>query len=117
MTPEQEQHLARVKGMVDAAIDTKYRAGQKEHGGDLFTLSKEALVAAAIDEAIDQVVYLVTLRDVLRDGEPNQCAQGEPVKMPECGCMTASPKGVFRCSLPIDHTGPHASGAVIWGFR
>jgi hypothetical protein len=46
-------------------VDTKYRAGQAEHGGDLFRQTAVELCDAAILEAIDQVVYLFTLRDQL----------------------------------------------------
>jgi len=63
MTPEQEKHLATIKGLVDFRLDTKYRRGQKEHGGDLFSKNSLWLVDAAIDEAIDQIVYLLTLKD------------------------------------------------------
>jgi len=65
MTPDQEEHLARIKNEFDNLVDAKYRKGQAEHGGDLFTKSKIELVNLAIDEAIDQVVYLLTLRNKL----------------------------------------------------
>lgn len=38
----------------------KYNKGQAEHGGKLWT--KKGLIDMAIDEAIDQVVYLLTLK-------------------------------------------------------
>ena len=63
MTPDQESHLASIIKRFAEACDKKYRAGQAEHGGDLWELSAEALVDNAIDEAIDQVVYLLTLKD------------------------------------------------------
>lgn len=65
MTPEQEQHLLRIKQTFDIAVDSKYRIGQKEHSGDLFKKSKEELLEEAINECIDQFVYLVSLRDKL----------------------------------------------------
>ncbi len=43
----------------------KYEIGQKEHGGNLWEKDTLFLVDQAIDEAIDQVVYLTTLRDKL----------------------------------------------------
>jgi len=46
-------------------VDSKYRAGQAEHGGNLFDMITVELVDNAILEAIDQVVYLITLRDKL----------------------------------------------------
>ena len=63
MTPAQEEHLASIKKRAAELIDRKYRRGQAEHGGDLWDLSVEALVADAIDEAVDQLVYLLTIRD------------------------------------------------------
>ena len=61
MTPEQEAHLQSIKAKFNNYTDKKYRAGQKEHGGNLWEKSEEFLLEAAIDEAIDQVTYLVTL--------------------------------------------------------
>ena len=43
----------------------KYDAGQKEHGGNLW--DKKGLIDMAIDEAIDQVVYLVTLKQQIKE--------------------------------------------------
>lgn len=62
MTPEQEQHLQSIKDEFSRLVDPKYRKGQQEHGGDLFNLSSYQLVLMALEEAIDQVVYLVTLK-------------------------------------------------------
>jgi hypothetical protein len=59
MTPEQEAHLARVLALVNTGISEKYRAGQKEHGGNLW--DKPGLLEEALKEAIDQVIYLTTL--------------------------------------------------------
>ena len=65
MTPAQEMHLSSIKRRAVELIDRKYRRGQAEHGGDLWDLSVEALVADAIDEAVDQLVYLLTIKDCL----------------------------------------------------
>ena len=65
MTPEQEAHLKRIKANFISKVDMKYRAGQKEHGGDLMHANVVALIDMAISEAIDQVVYLETLRGVI----------------------------------------------------
>ncbi len=62
MTHAQESHLRAVKDEFTALVDAKYRKGQQEHGGDLFRRSCEELLDMAIDEAVDQVVYLLTLR-------------------------------------------------------
>lgn len=66
MSPEQEAHLARVKEQFLTAADIKYRRGQKEHGGNLHHVGVTSLLNCAIEEAIDQVVYLITLREVLQ---------------------------------------------------
>lgn len=63
MTNEQERHLGRIIMRFWKLVDAKYRAGQKEHGGNLFDLDELTLLDSAIDEAIDQVVYLLTLRE------------------------------------------------------
>lgn len=69
MTQDQHAHLLRVlKGFAHRA-DAKYRAGQAEHGGDLHKKSVHFLLDNSIAEAIDQVVYLLTLKEVLEGPE------------------------------------------------
>jgi len=65
MTPEQEAHLKRIKTNFSLKVDKKYRDGQKEHGGDLIHNNALALIDMAISEAVDQVVYLETLREII----------------------------------------------------
>ena len=65
MSPEQEQHLKRIKLNFSSKVDKKYREGQREHGGDLMHNNALAIIDMAISEAVDQVVYLETLREVL----------------------------------------------------
>ena len=62
MTNAQETHLENLKWDVFKVIDKKYRRGAKEHGGVLSDMSEDDLLDNAIDEAIDQVVYLFTLK-------------------------------------------------------
>jgi len=62
MTPGQEKHLQEIKNKFIELVDVKYRKGQEEHGGNLFDVYPVQLLDNAIDEAIDQVVYLLTLR-------------------------------------------------------
>jgi len=40
----------------------KYRKGAEEHGGNLWDLSEDELLDEAINEAIDQVIYLLTIK-------------------------------------------------------
>ena len=63
MTPEQEAHLQHIKTRFVDAVDTKYRAGAKEHGSDLMSMNPLRLLDEAIAENIDQFTYLLTLRD------------------------------------------------------
>lgn len=65
MTPAQEAHLQRVKDEFCALVDPKYRKGQEEHGGDLFMLTMGQLLDNAIEEAIDQVVFLLSMKEKL----------------------------------------------------
>ena len=66
MKKQNEYHLSRILHEADALIDCKYRKGVKEHGGML--LEKKGIIDMAIDEAIDQVVYLLTLKEQI-DGK------------------------------------------------
>jgi len=63
MTEVQEHHLRTVKERFAELVDKKYRAGQVEHGGNLW--QKNGLIDFTIEEAIDQVVYLLTLKEQL----------------------------------------------------
>jgi len=63
MDPQQEAHLARVKSEFIRLCNVKYRKGAKEHGGKLEDNTLVELLDMALDEAIDQVVYLITARD------------------------------------------------------
>ena len=65
ITPQQERHLERIKDMAASRIDQKYRRGALFHGGYLLADASAILLEAAIDEAVDQVVYLLSLRERL----------------------------------------------------
>lgn len=62
VTPEQVGHLDGIKDIFNSLVDDKYRKGVAEHGGNLWDNPSESLLDMAIDEAIDQVVYLLTLK-------------------------------------------------------
>jgi hypothetical protein len=64
MTDEQESHLAQVKRWIIERIDPKYRKGQAEHGGDLWTKPTLPMV---IEETTDFVVYIQTLQKQLEE--------------------------------------------------
>ncbi len=78
MTNAQEAHLRRIIDGFTARCDSKYRDGQKYHGGNLFAMGAMKLLDNAIDEAIDQVTYLLTLRDRLAEGVPSPKATDGP---------------------------------------
>lgn len=65
MTPEQEKHLEIIKIVFNVKTNIKYRRGQEEHGGNLWDKSLDFLIESAIEEAIDQFTYLVTLKTKL----------------------------------------------------
>lgn len=68
MDLEHEAHLARILGQFSADAHAKYQAGQREHGGKLW--EKPGMLDRAIEEAIDMVVYLYTLREQRDKGMP-----------------------------------------------
>lgn len=65
MTEDQEAHLRWLKLRFAELADAKYRKGVQEHGGNLWEKGIEYFINAAIDEAIDQVTYLLTLKEAL----------------------------------------------------
>jgi hypothetical protein len=66
MRKSQEIHLKEIKERFLALVDKKYRKGAKEHGGELRDV--QGIIDMAIEEAIDQVTYLFTLKDQLDSG-------------------------------------------------
>jgi hypothetical protein len=63
MTTAQQGHLHRILRQTDALIASKYAKGAEEHGGLLSDKSPLELVDLAIEEATDQITYLLTLRE------------------------------------------------------
>ena len=61
MKKEQEEHLERIKTEFVKMVDAKYRTGAEEHGTIL--LEEPTVLDMAIEEAIDQVTYLLTLKE------------------------------------------------------
>ena len=62
MSPAQEKNLSYIKSTLLDLIELKYRKGDKEHKGDLMNFSASDLLDNTIEEAIDQLVYLLTLK-------------------------------------------------------
>lgn len=67
LTIKQEQHLQRIKDRFEADVDAKYRSGAREHGGTLLEHDALWLLEEGMKEAVDQYVYLATLREKLLD--------------------------------------------------
>lgn len=65
LSPEQTNHINTIAREFSLAMAQKYANGQVEHGGNLWEQPEGVLVAMALDEAIDQVVYLLTLQRVM----------------------------------------------------
>lgn len=63
MTEEQQQHIDNIIAQFTKLATDKYERGQREHGGDLWR--KKHVLDFAIEEAIDQVIYLLTLKTQL----------------------------------------------------
>ena len=55
-----QEHLEEIKKELNELVTAKYQRGVKEHGEGLWL--KEGLLEEAIDEAIDLIVYLLTIK-------------------------------------------------------
>ena len=66
MTEAHEKHLEQIKLVSCDLLDRKYRAGQKAHGGSLWNMPAARQVENAIEEATDQLTYLLSLRQNMR---------------------------------------------------
>lgn len=65
MTESHEIHLQGIQAEIIRSLDTKYRKGQEEHGGSLWSKGTIHNWKNAWDEATDMVTYLFTLRQHL----------------------------------------------------
>ncbi len=61
-----EQHAEYISDEARKAVYNKYMAGQEEHGGKLW---RKVITPHILEEAIDQLVYVITLRDQLEVAE------------------------------------------------
>lgn len=67
MSEEQEQHLDLIVRNTNYRMKKKYRAGQAEHGGNLWDMTPLELIDNLIDEAVDQLTYALTLKQQLEE--------------------------------------------------
>lgn len=65
MTAEQQLHAEYLADQFKQLMVEKYEKGANEHGGNIWEISNEDLLENALEEAIDQVVYLLTLKNKL----------------------------------------------------
>jgi hypothetical protein len=65
MSYEHNSHRDGIIADFSRLCTEKYNKGQVEHGGNLW--EKKGLIDMAIDEAIDQVVYLLTLKKQIEE--------------------------------------------------
>lgn len=61
-----EKHAAYIADAARKVVYDKYMAGQREHGGKLW---RKVITPHILEEAIDQLVYTLTLRDQLEAAE------------------------------------------------
>lgn len=67
MTKAQEKHLRSIKQRFSMLVDSKYRAGAREHGNNLLKMKPLALLLEARDECVDQFVFIQRAIDELCD--------------------------------------------------
>ena len=65
LTPSQEEHLQRIKDNFTERVDSKFRAGAAEHGGELEDVHIKKLLEWAEEEVLDMWVYIFTLEEQL----------------------------------------------------
>ena len=64
-----EDHIDLLLDQFTNILVPKYMAGAKEHGGKLWEMLPEDLLDNAIEEAVDNLVYLLTLKQRLEAGD------------------------------------------------
>ena len=70
MDAPHEAHVSRILNRFNADLRAKYEAGQAEHGGNIW--EKPGMLEHAVEEVIDLVVYLYTLKEQRERGiRPN----------------------------------------------
>jgi hypothetical protein len=61
---KQQLHLARILRRANDAMIQKYVAGCLEHGGNLWDIPYDKLLNEAWKEALDQIAYIFTLKEL-----------------------------------------------------
>jgi hypothetical protein len=65
MDDTHKENLKQLLEMFNYQATAKYTKGVEEHGGHLWRKGVEFLIDAAYEEAVDQVIYLGQLRQIL----------------------------------------------------
>lgn len=65
MTDQQGEHITSLINQFGDLAFAKYEKGTIEHGTNLWENPSQNILDFAIEEAIDQVVYLLTLKEQL----------------------------------------------------
>jgi len=66
MTQDQINHLEKLIVEFTEVFTPKYKQGVKKHGGNLWEKSEDELLDCALEEALDQIAYLLTLKQKRR---------------------------------------------------
>ena len=74
VTDAQAEHIVSIASQFGAEMTRKYADGVHVHGGNLWERSEEYLLTEAIKEALDQVVYLLTLRQKMAERKSLEAA-------------------------------------------
>lgn len=67
MSPDQQEHAEELARQFKSRMLYKYSRGASEHGGNLWEMNLKNLLENALDEAIDQVVYILTALEKIDD--------------------------------------------------
>ena len=60
-----QEHIRQILSDFSQIANAKYMNGVREHGGHLW--EKKGLIDFAIEEAVDQVIYLLTLKKQIEE--------------------------------------------------
>ena len=66
MKIEDKRHCTKIISSFIKEMTKKYEKGSIEHDGHMLDYTQRELLEFAIEEAIDQVVYLMTLRQKMK---------------------------------------------------
>ena len=119
MNKPQEKHLKQLKDSFTSALDKKYRAGQKEHTGNLW--DNPALLAEAEQEVIDLWSYIKTAQGLKPKIRAYICA---PFRSPYLQAIENNIKIAEECGKLVKLINPNIEPVVVhtmvkekWGIK